>query len=212
VGTGAGAGRIEGELYPFAFSNRGSKAAGLGIVGDYDKTFGLSIAVPKTTVATPINQAHYSIGARYQLAIGSSAIGLGVRYARRHYIADRSALMPPQVLDAPDVDYSAVAPGLTAQVRLAPKVALFAAIDAMLVLSTGAIQKSENYGAANVFGIDGGAGLDISLGKQLGLRFAAEYTQINLKFSGNGTMAGARGVTAATDRSFGMAITLAAMY
>ena len=212
VSTGAGAGRIEAELYPFAFSNRRSKLAGLGIVGDYDKTFGLSIDVPNTMTATPIDQAHYSIGARYQIAVGSAAIGLGLRYARRHYIADRSGLAMPTLLDAPDVDYAAIAPGVTARLRAAPKVTLFAALDAMLILSTGAIQSADNYGAADVFGIDGDAGVDIALGKQLGLRFAAEYSQINLSFKGNGAMATARGVSAATDRAFGMAATLAAMF
>jgi hypothetical protein len=213
LGTPGAAGRIEAELYPFAFSNRRSKLAGLGFVGDFDKTFGVSIDVPNSGgKSAPIDQAHYSVGMRYQIAIGASAFELGARYARRHYIADRSALAMAAQLDAPDVDYTAIAPGLGVRLRAAPKVALFATADAMLILSTGAIQKSDSYGPANVFGIDAGAGLDIALGKSLALRFAAEYTQINFSFSGTGAMAAARGVEGATDRQFGLAATLAAKY
>jgi len=212
VGTRAASARIEGELYPFAFGNAKGGAAGFGFAGEYDKTFGLSIQVPGTGVATPINQAHYSIGPRYRFAIGQSTLALGVAYARRHYIADRSGLANPALLDAPDVDYTAIATGLAARIPVAPKVTLFFNGDALLILDTGAIQKSDSFGPATVFGAELDSGLDIMLGKQLALRIAAEYSQINFKFKGTGDLAMTRGVTAATDRSIGIATTLAVVY
>jgi hypothetical protein len=210
--TPAPAGRFEGELYPLALSNRESPLAGLGIFGEYNKTVGLSIDVPNTMgKSAPINQAHYAIGARYRLALGKSAISGGVAYARRHYIADRSSLAQPTQLDTPDVDYAAISPVIGGRTQVAPRVALFAELDAMLVLSAGAIAKADNYGSGDVFGIGGNGGVDIALGKQLGLRFAAEYNQVNLTFKGTGAMA-ARKVSAATDRDIGGSATLAAMF
>jgi hypothetical protein len=211
--TPAPSGRFEGELYPLALSNPSSPLAGLGIFGEYDKTIGLSIEVPNTMgKSTPINQAHYSIGVRYRLPLGRSAISAGVAYARRHYIADRSSLDQPTQLDAPDVDYAAVAPVIGARTQVASRIALFAEIDAMLVLSAGSIVESENYGGGDVFGIGGNVGVDIALGKQIGLRFAAEYNQMNLSFGGTGTMASVRKVSGATDRDFGGSATFAAMF
>ena len=212
VGTRAASARVEGELYPFAFGDAQGGAAGFGFAGEYDKTFGLSIQVPGTGVATPINQAHYSIGPRYRFAVGQSTLALGVAYARRHYIADRSGLANPALLDAPDVDYTAIATGLAARIPVAPKVTLFFNGDALLILDTGAIQKSDSFGPATVFGAELDSGLDIMLGKQLALRIAAEYSQINFKFKGTGDLAMTRGVTAATDRSIGIATTLAVVY
>ncbi|HWO18583.1 MAG TPA: hypothetical protein VNO30_07395, partial [Kofleriaceae bacterium] len=130
----------------------------------------------------------------------------------RHYIADRAGLTAPTQLDTPDVDYSGVAPVLGGRGQVTPKISVFAGLDALLVMSAGAITKAENYGKGNVFGIGGNAGVDVALGKQIGLRFAAEYNQVSLSFKGTGTMAAARKVSAATDRDFGAMATFAAMY
>ncbi len=211
--TPAGAGRFEGEVYPLALSNRKSPLAGLGLFGEYDKTFGLAIEVPDTMgKSTPINQAHYSIGVRYRMALGKAAVSAGLAYARRHYIADRSALDQPTQLDAPDVNYAALSPVLGARAQVASRLSLFAELDAMLVLAAGAISQTANYGEGNVFGIGGNLGFDIALGKQIGLRLAGEYNQINFSFKGTGVMSGARKVEGATDRDIGMSATFAAMF
>jgi hypothetical protein len=210
--TPAAHGRFEAEIYPLALSNRASPLAGLGLFGEYDKSFGLSIEVPNTMgKSAPINQAHYAIGARYRRALGKSAISGGLAYTRRHYIADRSGLDQPTQLDAPDVDYTAISPVLGARTQVAPRLALFGEASAMLVLGAGAITTSTYYGAGDVLGLGGNLGVDIALGKQLGLRIAGELNQINLSFKGKG-MSAARKVSGATDRDFGAAVTLAAMF
>jgi hypothetical protein len=212
VFTPAPSGRIEGELYPLALMNRNSPLAGLGLFGEYDKTVGLSIDVPNTMgKSTPINQAHYAIGARYRLALGSAAISAGVAYARRHYIADRSTLEQPTQLDAPDVNYAAIAPGLGVRAQVTPTIALCTELEALLVLSAGGIATGDYYGPGTVFGLGGNLGVDVALGKRVGLRLAGEYNQMNLKFKGGG-MAGARKVSGATDREFGAVATLAAWF
>jgi hypothetical protein len=210
--TPAAAGHVELELYPFAFSNKQGGLSGLGIYGEYDKSFGLAIAIPDAMgVSAPINQAHYSIGARYRFTTGKSTFAGGVAYARRHYIADRSKL-GDKVLDAPDVDYAAISPGIVARRQLGQKLALFGELDAMLVLSAGAIATASNYGSGSVFGVGVTAGFDVALSKQLGLRLAGGYNHINLSFKGTGAMSTARKVTAATDRDIGATATLAAMF
>lgn len=212
VGTGAPGGRIEGEVYPFVLAKSSGPITGLGFTGEYDKTLGLSIAVPGTNVDAPIDQAHYAIGVRYRLPLGSAALGFGLRYARRHYIADRSGLTAPGVLDTPDVDYTALSPGIGGRVMVTPKVAIFLGLDLLLVTNTGPIQEAGSYGKANVFGAEAEGGVDIALASRFALRLAAEYSQINFSFTGTNTMATARGVTGATDRTFGAAATLGVVY
>jgi hypothetical protein len=203
--------RIEGEIYPLALSDRSSPAAVLGLFGAYDKTFGLAIDVPNSMgKAAPIDQAHYVIGARYRRAFGSAAIAAGLGYERRHYIADRGGL-GTSTLDAPDVDYAAVVPGIAGRVQVTPKLSLFADATLRLALSAGPIATGTWYGSGSVWGAGGDGGVDFALGKQIGLRVAGEINQMNLSFNGTG-MAKTRKVSGATDRELGIVATLAAMY
>jgi hypothetical protein len=211
VGTFAPAARIEGELYPFAGDPK-SPAAGLGIAGEYEQTIGLSIQIPGGPTV-PIDQGHYAIGGRYRLAAGTSAtVAFGLDLVKRRYVADRTGLPDPRDLDAPDVSYTAISPGVGLRAQVAPSAALFAGLGAYLILDTGPIQERESFGAATVYGGELAAGVDVALSERLGLRLAGEATQINFTFKGNGMEAMARGVTAAVDRTFGVAATLAVKY
>ena len=107
VGTAAPAGRIEGELYPAAFSSLKGGAAGFGLAGSYNRTFALGIAVPGTTVTTPIQNGFYSVGARYRFTFAGASVAAGVAYTGRYFMADRRALMMANQLDMPDVYYKA---------------------------------------------------------------------------------------------------------
>ena len=218
--TTAGAARVDGEIYPFALADPGSSLAGLGLAAAYDKTFGLSIKLPNQTISAPISQSHYAIGARYRFGVGAaSTVALGLDYARRQYVADRSGLMAA-VLDAPDVDYTAIAPGAAVRVPVTGTIAVFGAADGMLILQAGAIQKSASYGPATVYGLEGAGGVEIALTPQIGLRLAIEYSQIMFAFKPKGpTLANNRDndpatqdVTGATDRSIGVAVTVGLAY
>lgn len=213
VGTGAAAAAIEGEVYPGAFSTlRGGKAA-LGLFGDYSYTFGLGIAVPGATTTAPIKDGHYSIGVRYRVVFGSSSIAFGLAYWRRWYMADRTSLTMPTQLDMPDVDYTAVAPGAVARFAVAPKVGLVIGADVPLMLDAGPIAKGGSYGAADVLAFDVLAGAQIMLAPHAALLLRADVSQQGFTFSGKaGSMAAARGVTAATDRSIGLTATIGLLY
>ncbi|HEX4417789.1 MAG TPA: hypothetical protein VH165_07815 [Kofleriaceae bacterium] len=219
VVTTAGGGRVDGEIYPFALANAASGGAGFGFAASYDKTFGLSIKVPNTTTSAPIDQSRYSVGARYRFTVGeTSAVALGLDYYGRSYIADRSGLMA-NVLDTPDFKYSAVAPGISARTPVAPTVTLFGGLDGLLMLDAGPVVKATSYGSGTVYGVEAAAGIDVALTQQIGLRLAAEYSQINLSFSNKGTQDNNRDndpttqdVMGAVDRSIGVSATLGLTY
>ena len=213
VGTAAPSGRIEGEIYPAAFSTLKGAAAGIGVFGRYERAFGVKINVPLEPDDSAIAQANFTVGARYRIAFGSSTIALGVAYAGRQYIADRSVLDMPSQLDMPDVKYKAVAPGAIARFPVTPTIGAFVGADVLLMMSTGAIQKSEQYGPADIIGFELEGGLDVAFGVNYGLHLAADFSQIGFKFAAKpGTMAAVRGVSAATDRTYSVLAAFAVMY
>src|SRR5207249_778533 len=70
VGTAAGSGRVEGEVYPGASTSLHDPLAAFGAFGGVSRTLGLGIAVPGTTITAPIKDGHYEIGARVRFAFG----------------------------------------------------------------------------------------------------------------------------------------------
>jgi hypothetical protein len=213
VGTFTRALHLEGEVYPFAFGDQKSPASGLGFAVEYEKTLGLAITIPGTELSVPIDQAHFSIGARFRISANpTTTLVLGLDYAKRHYIADRSGLGSPGEFDAPDVDYTAVFPTFGLVKQFAPKAAFFARAGGQLILDTGNIQEKDQYGAATVYGIDARLGFDFTLSPRVALRLAGHFGQISFKFKGNGDLAMTRGVSAAADRDFGLATMLGVTY
>lgn len=205
TGTATPSGRIAVEAYPVA-------NAALGLFGGYDKSVGLKIQIPGSQQTVSIDQAHYWIGAGYRLAVGaSSVIGFGIAYDRRHYIADRSALVNADQLDTPDTDYAAAAPGMTLAVGVTPKVKFVAGAEALAILSAGSITSSKQYGHATAYGAAATAGIDALISDSVLFHVAAEFDQVSFSFDKmNG--ANQRGVSAAVDRSFGLAATLGVVY
>ena len=213
VGTAAGAARIGGEVYPFAFDSPSGGQAGLGLYADYARTMGLSIAVPGTTLKTPIKDGHYQIGARYRFVFGDTSVAVGGAYWRRYYMADRSSLMMPGQLDMPDVDYTAFAPGAEARFAATPTVAAFASFDVPLVMASGDIQSAASYGKGTVIAFDVVGGVQILLGPHYALQLAGAFDQVGIKFQAQpNSLAQTRGVSAATDRSYGVNATIGILY
>jgi hypothetical protein len=204
---------VEGELYPLALADPKSSLRALGLAVEYDKAFALSIRVPGTTTDASINQAHYAVGARYRLEVGeASTVALGLDYRARHYLADRTGLMAG-ALDTPDFNYGAIAPNAGARVPVTPTVTAFGSAGFLLITKTGAVQRSDSYGYATVYGLELGGGADIVLTEQLALRVAADFSQMSFSFKqGAGTLAMTRGVESATDRWFSLAATVGYVY
>jgi opacity protein-like surface antigen len=209
VSTAAPAGMISGEVYPLALSDKKSPAAGLGLYGEYDKTAGLNIQVPGMATQLSVNQQHYAIGARYQYAIGTSAVfTAGFDYARRTYKIDRTA----GTVNAPDVDYSSARPNVSVRVPATKEITVFAGAGALLVLSAGQISDGTQYGSASAYGFDLTGGLDYKVSDRISVRAAAVVDEISMSFKGTGTLAMTSGTTAASDRDIGVAASVGVKY
>jgi hypothetical protein len=217
-------GRVGGELFPLAFGNPNSIAAGLGVGGHYDKTVGLklrSTAQPGTQF--PVNQSHWSVGARFRVVLGSRATSPTVTLRgglfHRRFSVDRTQLDMGNVIDLPDVLYQGYDPGADFRIQFGRMVAFIAGGEVYLVTNTGSIQKLNQYGQARVTGGDGYAGFDVAIGKRLAVRAVGEFSQVGFEFTGNGEMSNNRDgdpttkdIGGAADRVIGGSLTLGVLY
>jgi len=217
-------GRLDAELFPFAFGNPNSAAAGLGIGGEYDQTFALNLqstAQPGTKF--PVTEHHFDVGIRYRLAFGSKPTSptftISAGYAKHTFTVNRTALMNGTIIDLPDVDYTGYDPGISFRIPIGGSVALMFGGKALLVTSTGAIQTPQQYGQAKVTAGEASAGLDFVFGNRYALRIVGEFAQMGFAFTGGAEMTNNRDgepnskdVGGAADRYLGGAATFGVLY
>jgi TolB-like protein len=217
-------GRLDAELFPFAFSNPNSAAAGLGIGGEFDQTFALNLqssAQPGTKF--PVTERHWDVGLRYRLAFGSKPTSptftVSAGYAKHTFVVNRSALMGGTIIDLPDVDYKGYDPGISFRIPIGGTVALMFGGRALLVTSTGAIQTPQQYGQAKVTAGEASVGLDFVFDNRYALRIVGEFAQMGFAFTGGAEMTNNRDgepnskdVGGAADRYLGGAATFGVLY
>lgn len=219
------AARIDGELYPFAFSNPKGFLGGLGFAGEYDKTLSLKLKTMSQPDANlTAKSQHYEVGIRYRIGLGSlptsPTVTLAAGYGARSFIVDRSVLAVGNALDMPDTSYKYFDPGLDFRIPIGKSVAFFAGGRALLVTSAGPITEPTGYGQAKILGYNGTGGLDFVFGNRVALRVQGEFTQVGLSFTATGDSlatnrdgdATTPDVSKATDRSIGGAATLGILY
>jgi hypothetical protein len=213
VGTAGAGGTIGGEVYPFA-TDVLSGVGGLGFYGDYTKYVGVGIAVPNTMVKSSIDTGSYEIGARYRLAFGDSqSLAFGAGLWARFYIADRSGLTTPTDLDMPDTSYKAFAPNAIYRFSVASGLAGWAQLEVPLVFGTGDIGSGTSYGRGTAIAYDLQGGVQYLLADHYALGFAAIYDQVGISFAAAAqSEAATRGVTAASDKSYGVTAALNVLY
>jgi len=214
--------RVEGEIYPLAFSNPTGIAAGLGIAFEYDRVLSSKVKTSAEPNAVgKVKQQHYLIGGRFRIPFGKSAtapsVMVGIGYGQRTFVVS-SGLMVRSDLDLPDTDYKYIAPALGFRIPFTVNVAFSATGEAMLVRDAGAISTAAQYGKAKVFGVDAEAGIDIIFGK-FAFRVAGELTQVGFSFTGGGDLAKNRDmdpttidIGGAADRTIGGVATFAVLY
>ena len=208
IGTAAPSARVEVEAYPGAMSTLKGVAAGIGVYGDYDKSFLVSIRVPGTGgKEAPINQQHYSVGARYRVPFGEHSVAFGVGYEARKYTADRSGIPTGQTLDMPDVTYAGIGPNAVGRFAATPKIGVFFSGAFLFLMKAGAITTKDGFGYAKTLAFDVAGGVDIALDTNYGLRIAAELAQVGLSFRTK-----VRDVSAATDRTIGLVASFEVLY
>lgn len=216
--------RFEAELYPLAFANPKSIAAGFGLAAEYDKTLLLTLrTTDEPNVAVKANQQWYSFGVRLRFVLGSTAtspsLTLGVGYGKRRYTTDRSGLMDAASLDIPETNYTTIDPGIRFRVPLMNALALTASGRGLIITNAGPIQEPTSYGRAKVYGVAASGGLDIVLGNRFAIRLLGEFQQVGFAFTGTGDLARNRDkdpdtkdVGGMADRSVGGSVTLAVLY
>lgn len=216
--------RFEAELYPLAFANPKSIAAGLGIAAEYDKTILLTLrTTDEPNVPVKANQQAYSIGARLRFVLGSTetspSITLGAGYGKRRFTTDRSGLMDTNSLDIPETNYTTIDPGLAIRIPLIKQLALTFGGRALIITDAGPVQQPTSYGRAKVFGAWAQGGIDIVLGNRFAIRLVGEFQQVGFAFTGTGDKARNRDndpdtkdVGGMSDRSIGGSATLAVLY
>lgn len=216
--------RFEGELYPLAFSDPKSPAAGLGIFGGYDRVVGNNLSTSlEPGVVVPTKFYAWWIGAKYRLSIGKEAVApsvtIGAAYGKRGFSPDRDTLMDPRSLDIPTTRYKMFLPSLGFRVPFARPVALVADVRVPLVLDAGPVQQLDSYGRAKITAVEGLAGFDLTFSKNFGLRLAFEYARYGFEFEGNGFETNSRDadpdtqdIGGAVDQSLGGSATLSVMY
>jgi opacity protein-like surface antigen len=209
-------GHFEAELYPLAFNDRTKTIAGLGIGGEFDQVQGITMPTADGTASVKITDRRYSVGARFRIAFGhratSPTVTLGAGYGERKFAGGMTT-------GVPDVDYRMIDPSLMARVPIGSRITAFAGGRGMLMLSAGGITKADQYGRANAMGATATAGLEVGLASHVALRLAAEGTQVNLKFYGQGTLSSMLDgdpatvdVQKARDRYYGGDATIAITY
>jgi hypothetical protein len=93
------------------------------------------------------------------------------------------------VIDLPDVGYRGFSGGGDVRVAVSPSIALFGGATGIFVRTTGDIQSLDQYGQAQVTGIEAELGIDVAIGKRFAVRVAADFCQLGFAFTGNGEMA-----------------------
>ena len=217
-------GRVDGELFPFAFNNPNSAAAGLGIGGEFDQTFALNLqSSAQQGTKFPVTERHFDIGLRYRIAFGSKATSptftISAGYAKHTFVVNRTALMQGVSIDLPDVDYTGYDPGIAFRIPIGNTVALMFGGRALLVTSTGAIQTPQQYGQAKVTAGEASVGLDFVFSNRYALRLTGEFAQMGFAFTGGAEMTNNRDgepnskdVGGAADRYLGGAATFGVLY
>jgi hypothetical protein len=218
------AARVAVEIYPVALAAPDSVAGGLGLYAVYERAFLLTTRSDQSPdIKLTTDQSRLEVGARFRYAFGSSptlpSVTLSVGYARRAFVVDRTPLADRPPLDLPDVDYRAIEPGLSLRIPLGTeRLAFGLGAQALLMRSTGSIQTPEQYGAAEVTGLAGGAYIDAAITRRIMLRLRADVTQVGFDFTGSGLMSNMRDadpgqdVGGAVDRWLGTAADLAVVY
>jgi hypothetical protein len=213
-------GYLGAELYPLAFKDPHRVIAGIGLGGDFDQARSFTIPTTDGFGAEKVTERSYSVGARFRIAFGhratSPTVTIGAGYGTRTFATDHSSGMTTGV---PDVAYRMIVPSISVRVPIGSRVTAFAGGRGMLMLSAGPITNADQYGRASAMGGTATAGVEVGLASHVALRLAAEGTQVDLKFYGQGTLSSMLDgdpstidVQRARDRYYGGDATIAVTY
>lgn len=186
---------VDAELYPFLRKSKGSffgrQLSRIGVAFDLDHSVAmkstLSLSGTPTEFAT--TQSRWSLGARYRIPIGRSAIKLAAGYDELGLVVADGTIMT----GVPDVTYGAVDLGGDVDIALGSHFTLGLGGRFLAVTGAGEISTGAAYGRAVITGVSGRAQIDAHVTKSLTLSAGLSLLQISLDFAGTGDMSDVNG-------------------
>lgn len=186
---------VDAELYPFLRKSRGSffgrQLSRIGVAFDLDHSVAmkstLSLSGTPTEFAT--TQSRWSLGLRYRIPIGHSAIKLAAGYDELGLVVADGTIMT----GVPDVTYGAFDLGGDVDIALGSHFTLGFGGRFLAVTGAGEISTHAAYGRAVITGVSGRAQLDAHVTRSLTLSAGVSLLQISLDFAGTGDMSDVNG-------------------
>jgi len=153
-------------LHPFATSRAtaDSWAAGIGLYGAVNLSFGIGTQVDATGVPSKTDAHGYEAGVRYRIAAGLFDLVPHGSYLVDSFVASGDV--------SPNVHYEVLRAGLGVRAALAPRFSLRASVDYLNVLSAGALT-STTFPHAKANGLDVSLGAGFGLGRTFEIQAAA---------------------------------------
>jgi opacity protein-like surface antigen len=190
-GAPVGGVMFDATLYPFAVGHkRGEMLNNIGLDVMYDRVISVKTKDPNDNVHGS-KETRFGIGGVFRYPFSRSATSPVVMatfgYASQLFSIDSGAQ-----IGMPSVKYSIFEPG--AGLRFPATSQIILGVDArlMLISDTGQIQDATQYGAANVLGFEGAAGVDVMITRNLFARAAFRYETIGYTFTGTGMLSTGR--------------------
>ncbi|MBS1119249.1 MAG: hypothetical protein H6Q90_1477 [Deltaproteobacteria bacterium] len=201
--------------YPLAFSHKKQgMLKNLGINVMYDKALLIS---SKDAAGTTLKTAaqRYGVGGVFRLPFNKSAkapvVAAGLGFGNQTFQIGGTS-------DIPNVNYTFINASLSFRYPLSDKLLLNTDFSYLLVTNTGQMQRTDQYGAAKVSGLEAEISGDYAISKALFARAAIKLETIGYAFTGNGMLTTGRDgdpevdVSGARDTYLGGSVTLGYLY
>lgn len=200
---------VDATLYPLAFGHkRKDILRHFGATVMFDRVLALSSKNPNGNVKLKSAEQRYALGVAFRYPLGQGAkapvVGAALRFGKQSFTIDGDSVIP-------DVGYTMFDFTGTFQYPLNAKMQLNFSAAALLPTSAGEITTLAQYGRAKLTGLEGSAGLDYLVTKNIFARAEARLETIGYAFLQEGAMK-AMGVAGARDTYFGGVLTAGFLY
>lgn len=209
---------LDAEIYPAALASASMPGhailSNVGIQVRFERVFGLSSEVSytpdggeETVQDLDTTQMRLGAGLVYRLFLGDGAgapvLMLGAGYERFQFEIDTSSVPAGVPLALPNVTYASIDSGVAFRYPLSEALAVTGRGRLLLVLDSGALEDTEEYGAiSSSLGFDLGADVEYQVLSSLSVRAGVRFTNVTVGFEGTGS----RDVDGLTDHYIGALI------
>ncbi|MBI4510775.1 MAG: hypothetical protein HY698_14160 [Deltaproteobacteria bacterium] len=176
---------VAAEVYPMAFGKRTGWMSAFGLEFTADKVVAIKSKLGDKELDTSLSRFGGGLLYRWNFGKGENGptVKLGTGWERISFAIDGNG----EEVDLPNVTYDSLAVGGGLRWPFGKKFAASTDVRYLLVMSTGDMEKKENYGGAGVSGLNADVGLEYALTPKLGLRCGFRITRFAYDFDGTGT-------------------------